>query len=397
MAEKIYYCDGCGGVLEWDPRAQKLKCPNCGNIQEMVNDSDSIIEHTLSLDAKRTIRATEKESHTMECQGCGASMEVGGNETAAKCPYCGSSYVLSQKQEDVLTPDGVIPFQLDKNAVTEKFRNWIKGRWLAPSSLKNLYQHGGFTGIYVPYWTFDADCDCPYDAEGGKERKEHYKDKDGNDQVKTVVDWYPTHGHLHHFFDDVQTPASTRFSGGMLSGLEPYDFNKLVSYDSGYISGYLSENYSIDLQKGNMNAKIKMQSTLDSMAHSEVLRKYDQCRNVRLHPRYSKETYKYALVPVYSTSYRFNDKTYAVVINGQTGVVHGEYPRSPFKIAMIIILIILAIIGIMMLNKGGSGDATMVPPTEPTIEVCDSTHEYVMDLEDESPVIAEYDDIVITL
>ncbi len=351
MAENVYYCEGCGGIMEWDPGSQQLKCPNCGNTKQMEDNKETIVEHSLTLDAKRRIQATEKESHTMECQGCGAKIEVSGNDTATKCPYCGSSYVLAAKQEDVLKPDGVIPFKLDKNSVAETFRKWIKGRWLAPGDLKHLYQGGGFEGIYVPYWTFDAQCSCPYDAEGGNRRTETYRDSEGNEHTKTVVDWYPTRGHINHFFDDVQTTASKRFKGGLLSGLEPYDFRGLSSYDAKYISGYLSENYSISLDEGHHAARMEMDNELRSMAHSEVTRRYDECRNVRIYPRYSSETYKYVLVPVYSSSYNFKNKIYTVVINGQTGRIKGEYPKSPVKIALIVIAIILALLGIYMVNN----------------------------------------------
>jgi hypothetical protein len=36
-------------------------------------------------------------------------------------------------------------------------------------------------------------------------------------------------------------------------------------------------------------------------------------------------------------------KEYHVLINGQSGVISGEYPKSVFKIAMIIIVIIIII------------------------------------------------------
>lgn len=30
MDNKIYYCENCGGVMEFDAASQSLKCPNCG-------------------------------------------------------------------------------------------------------------------------------------------------------------------------------------------------------------------------------------------------------------------------------------------------------------------------------------------------------------------------------
>ena len=44
-------------------------------------------------------------------------------------------------------------------------------------------------------------------------------------------------------------------------------------------------------------------------------------------------TYKYLLLPTWSLAYRYNDKTYHVVVNGATGEVQGERPWSVAKIA----------------------------------------------------------------
>lgn len=156
MSSTVYKCEGCGGVMEFDAKAQCLKCPNCGNSENVKSNDGIIEEHTLTIDAKRSIKVEMKETQTMECKGCGALIEVSGLETAKKCPYCGSAYVLADKQEETLIPDGVVPFKIDKNDAHERFNTWMKKRLLAPNELKNLYQRGGFQSIYVPYWTFDA-------------------------------------------------------------------------------------------------------------------------------------------------------------------------------------------------------------------------------------------------
>ena len=48
--------------------------------------------------------------------------------------------MLAEKQTDVIVPDGVVPFQIDKKKVGEVFHKWIKGRFFAPNELKHLYQ-----------------------------------------------------------------------------------------------------------------------------------------------------------------------------------------------------------------------------------------------------------------
>ena len=72
-----------------------------------------------------------------------------------------------------------------------------------------------------------------------------------------------------------------------------------------------------------------------------MLSRYDQVDGMRIYPVFSGETYKHVLVPVYATAYQYRDKVYHVLINGQTGMIKGEYPKSIFKIALCVLLVIL--------------------------------------------------------
>lgn len=332
----VYRCESCNGIMEYDVVSKQMKCPNCGNCVPIINDTGKIIEHKLTMDAKRTIRPSEKTSSTMECTGCGATLEIGKDDTTSVCPYCGSSYVLSQKQLDAIIPDGILPFNLDKNGAKEAFRKWMKRRWLAPGKLKNLYQGNQFQSLYLPYWTFDADVDADYTAMGGRTRTEHYKDKDGHVQTRTHTDWYHTHGHVKEHFDDMLEKAVSSDTCTFLSSIEPYDTGRLVSYSPEYLSGCTSQCYNVDLDHASNDAHKDMEQTLRNLASREVLSRYDSVRDVRIRSRYRNESYKHILVPVYSTSYYYEGKLYQVAINGQTGNIHGAYPKSPVKIAAIV-------------------------------------------------------------
>ena len=53
---------------------------------------------------------------------------------------------------------------------------------------------------------------------------------------------------------------------------------------------------------------------------------------------------KYILLPVWVSTYTYNNKVYQFTINACTGEVHGVHPRSAAKIAGLIILILLVIV-----------------------------------------------------
>lgn len=391
MNSKIYYCENCGGIMEFDVESQSLKCPNCDTEIHILNEKERIVEHSLTRHAMQTIRAEEKTTQTMECTSCGAKIEVDSTSTAVECPYCGSSYVLAQKQEDSIVPDGVIPFQIDKNRVGELFHRWIKGRWLAPGELRHLYQKERLQGIYLPYWTFDAKADGRYTAMGGRHRTVTRKGPDGKTESKVVTDWYPTSGNIRRAFDDVLVPASRKLDEGLLRKAGVFGTGQMASYSPEYFSGYGAECYTVDLDDAHGEALRTMEHELEKMAREDVLRRFDEVRDVRVRADFRDETYKHVMMPIYTTAYTYKGKQYHVLINGQSGIVEGDYPKSPAKIAAIVAAVLAVILLVWVFSGGRKEEQYGETRNEWTEEICvaDSENEEEMTwvyLEDSLPM-----------
>lgn len=370
MNSKIYYCENCGGVMEFDVESQNLKCPNCDTIVPILNDKDCIVEHSLTRHAMQTIRAEEKKTQTMECTSCGAKIEVDSTSTAVECPYCGSSYVLAQKQEDAIVPDGVIPFQIDKDRVGELFRHWMKGRWLAPGELKHLYQKERLQGVYLPYWTFDAKVDARYTAMGGRRRTVTRKGPNGRTERRVVTNWFPTSGNLSHAFDDVLVPASRKLDEGLLRRAGVFGTGQMASYSPEYFSGYGAECFSVDLDEAHGEALRTMENELEEMAREDVLRRFDDVQDIQVRADFRDETYKHVLMPIYTTAYTYKGKRYHVLINGQSGRVEGDYPKSPVKIAAIVAAILAAVLLLWLFSQNGREERYAEIRNAWTEEIC---------------------------
>lgn len=323
--------------MEFDVGTQGLKCPNCGTEEAIVGTQGEVKEHDLTSYAKKTIRAEEKTSSTMQCPSCGATVEVEATSTAKDCPYCGTAFVLAEKQLSNIMPDGVLPFRIDRNRVGEIFGKWIKRRWLAPGELKNLYQKDKLQGIYIPYWTFDAQAQASYRAEGGTNHTVTVRNSKGEEERRTEIRWRATSGSVRHFFDDVLVHASDRLDDGLIRRIEPFHTQEIPEYSPDYLSGYSSEVYTVDLADAHRKARSRMESELRSLAEQDVLRRFDHVRNLRMDDSYRDETYKHVLLPVYATAYHYKNRQYTVLINGETGKIQGEYPKSPAKIALIVL------------------------------------------------------------
>ena len=56
-----------------------------------------------------------------------------------------------------------------------------------------------------------------------------------------------------------------------------------------------------------------------------------------MNTRHERIRYKHLLLPIWSAAFRFRDRTFRFVVNGQSGKVRGERPYSPWKIALAVV------------------------------------------------------------
>ena len=89
-----------------------------------------------------------------------------------------------------------------------------------------------------------------------------------------------------------------------------------------------------------------MHAALEQLCAAQV--PGDTYRNLRIFPDYSGRTFKHVLVPVWLLSYTYGAKAFQVIVNGYTGQIAGRYPKSIWKI-LLVILLAAVVAGIIML------------------------------------------------
>jgi hypothetical protein len=77
----------------------------------------------------------------------------------------------------------------------------------------------------------------------------------------------------------------------------------------------------------------------------------DTHRNLNIQPSFSARTFKHILVPVWLLSYTYGNRAWQVVVNGYTGKMAGEYPKSPWKIALLVILAIIVVLVLLSIQE----------------------------------------------
>jgi hypothetical protein len=58
------------------------------------------------------------------------------------------------------------------------------------------------------------------------------------------------------------------------------------------------------------------------------------------------------LVPVWLLSYRHGARAYQVIVNGHTGRIAGRYPRSAWKIALLVLVAVLIALAVITFSEG---------------------------------------------
>ncbi|MEO6325456.1 MAG: zinc ribbon domain-containing protein [Thermoanaerobaculia bacterium] len=341
-------CAACGADVLWDPSAASLKCPYCGAVRALPASAATLVEHPIdeALRAPREVGwgAARK---AVKCGRCGAVTTFAVGVSAAACAFCGASAVIeSPLNATMVRPEGLLAFAVDRNNAVGKFRTWISGLWFRPNALKSQSSVTGMSGVYVPYWTFDAATRSAWTAEAGFHYQVQVQAVENGQTVmrsETRTRWEPAEGMLDRLFDDVAVEASKGLTRSLAESIEPFPTAALVPYEPAYLAGFLAEEYALGVHDAVAIARQRMADEIRAACAAAV--PGDTYRDLEVHTDYAGVSYKNALLPIWIAAYQYAGKPYRFLVNGVTGKVAGEAPYSWVKITLAVLaaLVLLAV------------------------------------------------------
>jgi hypothetical protein len=350
-------CPACGAQAVWNPAKQMLVCPFCGTASPFKLDATTgAIEELDLAKALRELpdeaRGWQAEKRTVQCQSCKAVSVFDPQRVGQNCDFCGSPALVDYKEiKAPIRPQSLLPFTITDSNVREQIRKWYASKWLAPNALKNKALVDRLHGVYIPYWTFDAHVVSPWTAEAGHYyyTTETYREG-GQTRTRQVrhTRWEPASGEVRHFFDDEPVPGTQGVAHHLLKQVEPFPTNELKPYDTSFLAGFVVEHYQIVLFDAAQRSQESMTAKVYQMSAAQI--PGDTYRNLEIHPVFSGQTFKHILVPVWLLTYTFGAKVFQVIVNGVTGRMAGDYPKSWVKIALLVLLAIVALVVVAMLS-----------------------------------------------
>lgn len=344
-------CVNCGAELLYAPGTTVLNCEYCSHTEEIIPLENEFEELELRAYLNEMGAQTHSEEITMlHCKNCGANQHVEENYKSLHCVYCSMPLIVEDAyKEDWIIPGAVLPFQIDQEKAHVVFKNWVQKLWFAPNKLKKATLDPKNTkGLYLPYWTFDAQLDATYTGQRGQY---YYVTKTvGSGKNRRTVQerrtrWYPASGSVSGFVDDTLTKASKQRSGIIPRKISKWNLKLLKPFDSSFLAGFITEKYTITLKEGHIESEKEARIIADRWARRDI--GGDTQRVSSINMKLTEETFKHILLPVYVSAYKFKGKLYNFYVNGESGALSGKRPYSFWKI-FFFVLMILSIIGLII-------------------------------------------------
>ena len=330
MAELLQYkCPCCGGKIEFDSTAQKMKCPYCDtefDLETLRGYDDILAEQKpddLSAVDDHESEWSDDEKNNLKvylCKSCGGEIVADDTTAATHCPYCGNPIVMTGQLSGDLRPDLVIPFKLDKKAAKAAFEKHLTGKRLLPKVFTSQNHIDEIKGIYVPFWLYDATADADIRYRATKIRS--WSDSD-YDYTETKHYSVVRGGNLS--FADVPADGSSKMPDDLMESIEPFNLADAVDFQTAYLSGYFADRYDVDSEERRKRASERMKKSTEN-AFRSTLSDYSSVSVESSSVRVDSGKAKYALFPVWILNTTWKDQKFIFAMNGQTGKFVGNLP-----------------------------------------------------------------------
>jgi hypothetical protein len=332
--------------LAQTPAPSGHACASCGS---PVEDGDKFC-NVCGAPQEVAAQPEAPATRTIECKNCGAKTTLGINDRSVTCPFCDSNYVVDAPTADPnrQQPEFVVGFSFTPEQALERFSAWLKeGGMFRPGDLYLAKIEEKLRGVYLPFWSFSMLAQSSWSANIGEYwyRTETYTTvEDGKTVTRTrtvtETEWWPLAGEHHNYYSGFLVSGSRGLPQNYAERIKPFRMESLKRYQPYFLAGWLSEEYSVERDAALAICEDEFQrlerQNIESFLPGDTHRLQDA------HVEFSDVNSDLILLPVYLLSYRYGDKLFRFLINGQTGKIAGDKPLSSMRIGLAIALGIAA-------------------------------------------------------
>lgn len=319
MSDLLQKCSVCQALVD----EEDLFCANCGT----------------EAPARDAVTASETLTFRQhfECQGCGASMSYDASAQTLRCPFCGSSHLDNKPDARSLAANRVVPLSIDRDSAVATLRRWLGQGFWRPGDLSATAAVTTMTAVYVPYWVFTARTFTYWTADSSQT------------PFGARGDWIPMSGEHRGSYSGLLVGASSVLTPGETSALCPFDLERGVATEQIDLDNVIVEQFRVQRKYARPLARQGLED-LERQACAQYVPARN--RNLKVNVRLEGLSSEPVLLPIWVMAYRYQDRVFRFLINGQTGRATGQAPTSWKKviaaviIAILLLLMLLGVIGL---------------------------------------------------
>lgn len=347
MSNTIQYrCPNCGGDIAFSPSKQGYECEYCKSFftQRQIEETYADLETQNTEGTQPDDGETLERSNLYVCNSCGAEIVADAQTSATFCCYCHNPVTLKGRLSGEFKPNRVMPFNIDRSEAESIFKGWCSKKKFTPSDFNSNKTLEKMTGLYVPFWL--ADCKTIAHFEGLGKRIKTWSD---SKYTYTKTDEYHFVRDAKVNFNGIPIDGEKKIDDRLIQAIEPFDYSKLKPFSASYLTGFYADKYDVSKAEAFPIVKRRaLDSTLNIVkndTHYDVLLPNTKDLNIL------KTDWEYTLMPVWFLNYKYQERFYTFIVNGQSGKVAGILPLSKAKLfgfavgLTLVLTIILTLIG----------------------------------------------------
>jgi len=304
----------------------------------------------------------------VHCGHCGETHMVPADEVPARCPFCLQAAVAplpAVTREE--PPEQVVPYGVSETKLAGILSRWAEGGWFRPDELRVDVLTRRARRYLVPLWLVDGRVEAAWRADVGfdyqvvsyQDRYSQGRGWSSQEVTEDRVRWEPRVGRLRRAYENVATPALDDHRA-LTKRLGRYDLSERTDYSPEAVDGAAVRVPTLEPEAAWPGAEAAFVRA--AQEECRLAAGADHVRDFRMEAAYEDLNWTLLLLPAYVTWYREGERTWPVLVNGQSGRVSGVRRSSTrkantFSLVMGAIALILFLAGGLLALLGAA-----VPP-----------------------------------
>ena len=300
-----FHCMNCNGSMIFDVELQQMRCEHCG--------STCLPDEYVFRD---TSESADPLSH-FACQNCGAELEATEDSMIGICPYCGGQSMVKAEGKEYSVGQ-IIPFKVSKASCSEAYASYTKSIRYLPKEFKDASFIQNFTGIYMPYFQ--------YDAKFGDSRLTGSKTVESNSRYDVVNTYKINASITGEYLHGAPFDGSKYLDDEISARAMPFDTSQQVPFNPAYLAGFYADTSTTSPGLYLEDAEAQAGEEILALIADEIRAEHGIPLSSSSTVETSVTRFRSVLFPLWFLTWRKDDRVAYAVVNGESGKVVSDLP-----------------------------------------------------------------------